>query len=148
MLKRLSLFLAFCFLAPHSVAAHEAPKTSAEKMEYIEKYLQLFEIESSYIKTYSDEEVPAFRYAIKNTGRETLTKIEVLVYFLDKEGTPFFEENYFPVLVSDSGFNDSRPLKPNYTFRMESNKWMTEKSLGEEWGGEIDIEIVEIELSE
>lgn len=147
MLFRPIVFVAIV-LFPFTSAAHEPPASPDEVSAYIKDHLEIFDIQADYISTYSDDRVPAFRYALKNTGKETLTKVRVVVYFLDETGTPFFEEDYLPVLVTSSGFNDVSPLRPNYTFRMEKGRWMTEKRLGDEWSGQIRIEIVEVEFAE
>ncbi len=147
-LSRIFLTSLLPFLFAGLAWSHEAPSTSPEKKEYISEYLKLIEIQAEYIKTYSDDHVPAIRYAIKNSGIETLTKIKVVVYFLDKEGNAFFEEDYLPIWASEHNFNDRGPLKPNYTFRMKKDKWMTATNLGDEWGGEIKIEITDVEFSE
>ncbi len=70
------------------------------------------------------------------------------MYFLDEEGLPFQEETYLPVLVTDSIMSDGKPLKPNYTYRMDQDRWMTVPNLGDEWSGDIRINIVDIEFAE
>ena len=52
---------------------------------------------------------------IKNNGPETISTLWVRVYFLDQNGSPFFDEDYIPI----SQYADMKYLKPNYTFRME-----------------------------
>lgn len=148
MLRSLILTVSFWALLTISATPHEAPETTAAKQSYISNHLVLFEVEAKHIKTYEHDRVPAIRYAIKNNGSETLTKIRVTVFFLDKQGIPFDEEEYLPVLVSDYNIGDSRPLRPNYTFRMDRNRWMTVDRLGDEWGGEIEIKITDIEFAE
>lgn len=147
-MKRIVTMVLFACFSAGVTVAHEAPSTSAEKKAYIAESLQLFEVEAKYIETYTDDNLPGVRYAIKNLGKETLTKITVVVYFLGKDGNPFFETEFFPVWVTDSGLRRDKPLRPNYTQRMEKNKWMTEKRLGEEWSGEVKVEIVDIEFAE
>lgn len=147
MFGRLAFFGCSIALWVSVAVAHDAPETPKEKNDYIENHLVLLEVEASRINTYIGENIPAVRYAIKNTGQETLTEVKVIVYFLDENGQRFFEESYYPVLVSEYNL-DGKPLKPNYTYRMETNKWMTIKTLGDEWSGEIEIEIVDIEFAD
>lgn len=53
---------------------------------------------------------------IRNLGNRTLNKVEIIIYFLDKDGMPIFEETYSPVWVSEYSFGTSnKPLKPNYS---------------------------------
>jgi len=55
---------------------------------------------------------------IRNLGNRTLNKVEIIIYFLDKDGMPIFEETYSPVWVSEYSFGTSnKPLKPNYSRR-------------------------------
>lgn len=144
---KVNLFVAgFCLLAS-TVAAHDAPKTTEEKRNYIENHLDIFEVKADWIDTFSDKHVPAIRYAVKNNGTETLTKIKVVVYFLDESGVPFQEEDYLPVFVTDSITNDNSPLKPNYTYRMDKGRWMTVPNLGDEWSGKIEIKISDVEFA-
>lgn len=147
-MKRALISTVFFVMLAGIAAGHEAPQTPAEKTAYIENHLELFEVEAQRIDTVLKENIPAIRYAIKNNGSETLTKVEVVVYFLDEEGLPFQEENFFPVLVTDSIMNDDKPLKPNYTFRMDQDRWMTVPNLGDEWSGEIQINVVNVEFAE
>lgn len=67
------------------VSRTRRPSTPKDKQDYINDYLQFLEIEATTINSYgSDGNVPAVRFGIKNTGQETLKKIEVVVYFLDR----------------------------------------------------------------
>ncbi len=53
---------------------------------------------------------------IRNLGNRTLNKVEITIFFLDKDGMPIFEETYSPVWVSEYSFGTSnKPLKPNYS---------------------------------
>ncbi len=55
---------------------------------------------------------------IRNLGKRTLNKVEMIIYFLDKDGMPIFEDTYSPVWVSEYSFGVSnKPLKPNYSRR-------------------------------
>ncbi len=129
--------LSFCIL---QVLSHEPPTEDIEKQNYIDSFLEIKGISSKYINTYLDDfAVPAFRYSIKNNGTETITELWVRVFFLDKNGNPFFDEDY----LSISEYSDMKLLKPNYTFRMETGTYMTVKEIDpKEWSGEIKIEIL------
>ena len=124
--------------------SHEAPKTTEAKQDYIKNYLVLFEIEAKNCNFGGDEKTPCLRYAIKNIGSETLKKIEVIVYFLDKNGKAFFEEKYYPI----STYSIDGVLKPNYTYRRNKDTYTPIENLGDEWSGKIKIEIVDIEFAE
>jgi len=122
------------------IVSHEAPKNNEEKQFYVDNFIEISNVRSQYINTYLDDfAVPAFRYSIKNNGTETISKLWVKVYFLDKNGDPFYENDYLPI----SNVSDMKLLKPNYTFRMETNKYMTVKEINpKEWSKKIKIEII------
>ena len=124
--------------------SHEAPKTTEAKQKYIQNYLQLFEIEAKIINTLTGAKEPGVRYAIKNIGSEALTRIKVVIYFLDENSNPFMEEVNIP--ISKSSY-DLQILKPNYTYRMDKNTYNVYKNLGDEWSGKVKIEIVDIEFA-
>jgi len=120
--------------------AHDPPSLDQEKQDYIDSYIEIKSIYAKYINTYLDDfAVPAFRYSIKNNGTETISTLWVRVYFLDQNGSPFFDEDYLPI----SQYADMKYLKPNYSFRMETGKYMTVKEIDPtEWSGDIKIEVL------
>jgi|TARA_B110000305_G_C18946714_1_gene406427 hypothetical protein len=135
---KLNLFLLLVLCL--NIASHEAPKNDEEKQYYVDNFIEIFNIQSQYIDTYLDDfAVPAFKYSIKNNGTETISTLWVKVYFLDKNGDPFYEDDYLPI----SDYSDMKLLKPNYTFRMETNKYMTVKEINpKEWSKKIKIEVI------
>ena len=141
------ILIIFLIFFSNYVFAHEAPKTSAEKQNYIDNYLKLFEIEAKFINTWSDEKKPGIRFSIKNIGDQTLKKVEVIVYFLDKNKKPFFEEKFYPIHVLSTE-DTHELLKPNYTYRKDKNRYYSVDNLGDEWSGLVDIKIVNIEFAD
>lgn len=81
---------------------------------------------------------------IKNLGSRTISKIEIVVYALDSQGQAVYEDNFFPVLVTDYGFSQNDPLKPNYTrsfgYRMDDAP--------SEWAKQVEIRITNVEFEE
>ena len=129
----------------------ETEKLTEAKKNYIKNNLKLFEVEAKYVSVWGgSEDTPGVKFSIKNLGNKTLSKIRVVVYFLDKNGKPFAEDDYLPVLEgSISGISSSfSSLKPNYTFRMDDSTFYTKDNLGDEWSGKIKIEISYIEFDE
>ena len=122
------------------VVSHEAPKNNEKKQFYVDNFIEILNVRSQYINTYLDDfAVPAFRYSIKNNGTETISELWVKVYFLDKNGEPFYEDDYLPI----SDVSDMKLLKPNYTYRMKTNEYMTVKEINpKEWSKKIKIEII------
>ena len=85
---------------------------------------------------------------IKNTGEKTLKEIEIMIYFLDKDGRAVYEEKYYPVSVRSAGTWPLReagqyePLKPNY-----STKFLKSETYPpSDWSGKVDIKISNIEF--
>jgi hypothetical protein len=143
MIRLSAIFCSAVFFFIGAANGHEAPSTPEEKLAYIQNHLELVEAEAKWIKTYSDDKQPGVRISVKNNGSETLTEVEVIVYFLDDEGLPFAEEDYFPV----SSVGDTNLLKPNYTQRMKKNVYYIKDDLGDEWSGKAKFEIVNIEFA-
>lgn len=61
----------------------------------------------------------AFRAKVKNEGDRPLQRVEVTVYFPDKDGNVVFEKRYSPVLANSGGYGsilggNNDPLKPGY----------------------------------
>lgn len=133
----LAVILSFSFV---ELFAHDPPLLNQEKQKYIDNHIELKNVSAKYINTYLDDfAVPAFRYSIKNNGPETITGLWVRVYFLDQNDNPFFEEDYAPI----SKYADMKYLRPNYTYRMETGKYMTVKEIDpSEWSGNIEIEVI------
>ncbi|MFK8067640.1 MAG: hypothetical protein AB8D52_05290 [Gammaproteobacteria bacterium] len=53
---------------------------------------------------------------IKNNSDVALTKVGIIIYFLDKDGKPVHEKSYHPVYVTERSYGDDAiPLKPNYS---------------------------------
>jgi hypothetical protein len=78
---------------------------------------------------------------IRNLGNRTLNKVEIIIYFLDKDGMPIFEETYSPVWVSEYSFGTSnKPLKPNYSRRFGYSI----DDVPSDWAKKIKAEITDI----
>ena len=117
------------------------------KRDYFDK-VEIFDFEATRIDTYLDKNIPAVRFAIRNRGDRSLDKVEVTVYFYDRNKNAIFEKTYYPVLVSSYGLNNNSPLKPNYIKRQKENNYYTIDELGSEWAGKADAIVSDIEFSE
>ena len=119
-----------------------------EKMNYIDK-IEITEFLAKRIDTYAKKEIPAVRISLKNNGDRSLSKVKVVVYFQDENGTTIFEEDYHPVLVSKYSFrSDNKPLKSGYVKEMEEGKYYTLDSALTEWvEGKAIAKVVDIEFS-
>lgn len=127
----------------------KAMESFSEKMRYIDK-IEITDFVAKRIDTYLNKNTPAVRISLKNKGDRTLKEVKVIVYFQDKDGKTIFEEDFYPVLVSQyrtSG--DNKPLKPGYVREMESGKYFTIESALSEWKeGKASAKIVDIEFAD
>ncbi|MBM4031799.1 MAG: hypothetical protein FJ291_08455 [Planctomycetes bacterium] len=93
--------------------------------------------------------MPGVEFKLRNRGNRTLKHVEVTVYFMDAAGKVISEEDYHPVLVSESSFvmERGKPLKPNYIWQMERGKFYQAKNVPDEWSeGSAVAEITDIEI--
>ncbi len=78
---------------------------------------------------------------IRNLGDRTLNKVELIIYFLDKDSMPIFEETYSPVWVSEYSIGTSnKPLKPNYSRRFGYSI----DDVPSDWAKKVKAEITDI----
>ena len=131
------------------VKANTQIQEREEKAKII-KNIQITDWTVTTINTYSEDDVPAIRFGLKNNSDKTLDKVEVTVFFYDKENNIIFEEDYLPVLVSEYSYgSNNKPLKPNYIWRQEPNKYYTISELkGSEWSGKASAKITDIRIQE
>ena len=117
-----------------------------EKQSYLAN-VELYDLKTKYYETYLDKRVPGVEFKIKNKGNRTLNKVEVTVYFEDKEGNTIAEENFHPVLVSKYSYRDNKPLKSNYVWQQERGKFYKADSIPSEWiEGAATAKITDIEF--
>lgn len=122
-------------------------KSFEEKQAYV-KNIVLYDLKARYYKTYLEEKVPGVEFKLKNKGDRTLKEVEVTVYFKNANGTIIAEEDYHPVLVTKFSFSgDNKPLKPNYIWQMEQDKFYKADSVPSEWKeGAVSAKITNIEF--
>ena len=117
----------------------------ARKQAYVDK-VKLYDLEARYYETYSGN-VPGVKFKLKNTGDQTLRRVEVTVYFKDAKGQVIHEETYHPVLVTKYSISNDPPLKPNYIWQLERGKFYQAKSVPDEWkAGSVSARITDIEF--
>ena len=119
-----------------------------EQAAYIRDNLRLYDLTAKYYDTYDGRE-PGVRFKIKNEGERTLDKVTVRVVFFDAAGKAIAEEEYNPVLVSEYNFmGDNSPLRPNYIWQMERDKFYVAKSVPSEWdAGKATATITDVEFA-
>jgi 2'-5' RNA ligase len=81
---------------------------------------------------------------LKNNGDRSLKRVEVTIYYLDKDGKAIFEKDYSPVLVSEYSFGLRRdkPLKPNYSQQFGCKL----DDAPSDWSGEIRVKVTNLEF--
>jgi len=74
---------------------------------------------------------------VKNNGNKTLGKVEITIYFLDKQGNPISEKTYSPVN------NSTSPLKPNYSqkFGYEAD------DAPSDWSKKITVKVTKVQFA-
>lgn len=121
---------------------------SAEEADYIKNSLRLYEVEAKYYDSMLDGRVPGVDFKIKNEGNRTVNNLTVKVVFLDANEQPIAEELYYPVNVGGISMgNEDKPLRPNYIWQQEADRFYTAKSVPSEWSeGKARASIVDIEF--
>lgn len=124
-------------------------KSFKEKQAYI-KNVVLYDLKAKYYKTYLEDRLPGVKFKLKNKGNRTLKKVEVTIYFKDANGIIITEKTYCPVLVTEYSFgSDNKPLKPNYIWQLEREKFYKADSVPSEWKeGAVSAKITNIEFAE
>jgi hypothetical protein len=128
----------------------DATKPSAEEVAYIRDNLRLYDLQAKYYESMLDGKIPGVDFKIKNKGGRTLNRVTVRVVFQDAEGKPIAEEEYNPVLVIAGGYStdNDKPLRPNYIWQNEPDKFYAAKSVPSEWQeGKVTANISEIEFA-
>lgn len=127
----------------------EAGGPSAEETAYIRSNLRLYDLEAKYFDSMLDGRIPGVDFKFKNLGNRTLNSVTVRVVFQDADGKPIAEEEYNPVLVTENNYmGDNTPLRPNYIWQNEPDKFYQAKSVPSEWAeGKATATITDIEFA-
>jgi len=135
--------------AAYEAAGKNARENTSEEVPREATYaakIWLYDLTAGYYETYLDERLPGVKFKLKNNGRETVERIEVVVYFLDAAGEVIWEEEYTPVSVS-SAFSSTPPLKPNYIWETPEGKFLKAEQVPSAWAeGQVKAAITEIRL--
>jgi hypothetical protein len=114
---------------------------ASEKAEGKQAYINKVEIRNLRVSKSITGDYGVFG-EIKNLGDRTLRKVEITVYFLDKNDKPIFEETYHPVLVTKFSFGDNEPLKPNYSIKFGYGP----DDVPSDWAKKVRAKITDIEF--
>jgi hypothetical protein len=128
----------------------EAKGPTAEEAAYIKANLRLYDLEAKYYESVLDGKVPGVDFKIKNAGNRTINRIKVRVVFHDAGGSPIAEEEYNPVWVVEGSYSsdNNTPLRPNYIWQNEPDRFYSAKSVPSEWSeGKATATVTDIEFA-
>jgi hypothetical protein len=98
-----------------------------------------------YNKTY--DPTAGYKLKVKNNSDKIITKLTIVIYFYDKKGKIFFEDQC-PLIDSES-FSIPSNLKPNYSVLIPeySSSYYSVKGMDiDEWDeGKVTFEVIELE---
>jgi hypothetical protein len=119
-----------------------ASKPAAQDDPERQGYLQFVKVSNVEVgKTVLDE--PGVFGEVKNTGDRTLTKVEVTIYFLNKQGQPVYEKQFPAVIVGSGSFmRDDTPLKPGYSQKFG----VKADDAPSEWARTVSVKVTDVEF--
>ncbi|MWV27478.1 hypothetical protein [Aurantiacibacter rhizosphaerae] len=121
---------------------------TGEEAGYIQNSLRLYEFEAKYHDSMFEGRVPGVDFKIKNEGDRTINSLTLKVIFYDADDQPIAEELYYPVNVGGFSMgNEDRPLRPNYIWQQENDRFYMAKNVPTEWSeGKARATITDIEF--
>lgn len=115
--------------------------------DYIANSLELTDLKAQMYKSVLDGNVPGVEFKIRNKGDKALKRVEVTVYFKDKDSKIIFEQKYTTVNIG--AVDGAKILKPNYIWQIERGKFLNAKSVPSEWApGAVEAKINAIEFAD
>ncbi len=113
-----------------------------KKQDYL-KNLQIYDFKARYYNSLKGK-IAGVEFALKNNGTETLSMVQVTVYFKDAQGNTLSEQNYQPVTAST---DNGKPLKPNQVWQPQQSMFLAVQSVPSGWKeGSAEIRITDIEF--
>ncbi|MGB0315362.1 MAG: DUF2939 domain-containing protein [Parvibaculales bacterium] len=113
--------------------------------QYFSK-VRIYGLEAKRYSTFSNKNVAGVKFKLRNEGKKTLGLVKVATYFGDEKGQIIFEKVFTPVNV-EKFFDASDPLKPNYIWQLEKDKFFPIDNMSDEWKlGEVKAEVIDVEF--
>lgn len=138
--------LTLIFLNELKKTVDDAKKVFDENQKYLKNVL-VYDFIADRLNTYSNDNPPAVRFAIKNLGIKTIKKLVLCVYYKDEKGNVIYEKEYTP--ISSSYNSDMEELKPGYVYEIAARKYYTLDNKLEMWAPtKTTLKIVDIELDD
>lgn len=124
--------------------------TETEQKEKIDKtLLKSIDIKITECKIYNKtyDSTAGYKLKVKNNSDKIITKLTIVIYFYDKKGKIFYEDQC-PLIDSES-FSIPSNLKPNYSVIIPeySSSYYSVKGMDiDEWDeGKVTFEVIELE---
>ncbi len=94
----------------------------------------------------SYDPTPGYRLKVKNNSDKEITKLKIVLYFYDKKGKVFFENEC--TLIDSESYYNPKNLKPNYSILVPESSSSFRSVSGmdfEEWDeGKFSLEVIEL----
>ena len=142
--RRMKNLIPFFIFLNFLIFSHPSPQTDKDKKEYIDKYLKIYDIETivtpdSYVASNS----AATTFAIKNMGNEIINRLEITIFYLDNDGSAFYEDDF--IVIFNCSYGCLKELKPNYIWRDEPGDYfITQEVSLNDWSGEVKVGVKSI----
>lgn len=113
--------------------------------QYKNKNLLVYDVEAERVEIGTDL-FAGINFKIRNNGKQDLNKINIKIYFLDKQATPIYESDYKPLKdTNQTTENLDGILKSGYIWESGKEFILINELIPSEWdSNEIEIEIEEI----
>ena len=94
----------------------------------------------------SYDPTPGYRLKVKNNSDKEISKLKIVIYFYDKNGKVFFENEC--TLIDSESYYNPKNLKPNYSILVPESSSSFRSVSGmdfEEWDeGKVSLEVIEL----
>ena len=94
----------------------------------------------------SYDPTPGYKLKVKNNSDKLVSKLKIVIYFYDKKGKVFFEDE--TTLIDSESYYNPKSLKPNYSVLIPESSSSFRSVSGmdiEEWDeGKVSFEIIEL----
>lgn len=124
-------------------------KTKTESEVKIDKsLLKSIDITVTECKIYnkSYDPTPGYKLKVKNNSDKLVSKLKIVIYFYDKKGKVFFEDE--TTLIDSESYYNPKSLKPNYSVLIPESSSSFRSVSGmdiEEWDeGKVSFDIIEL----
>lgn len=126
--------------AAEALATAKRKALRQERLDYASRSIEIENGRVSKAQNFGDP-VPGIFGTLVNHGHKDLSKVEVTVYFLDRDGMRIGEESYHPIWTD--GFLATAPLRSGYR---EDFGYKVDETAPSRWAERVEFEITDIEF--